>query len=530
MKNTFRFLLLVISCLLFNMQVSGQATGIVNDYCFGGSQGDFPSRILDIQGIQNVRLLVPGYTESSNGDISSNAGAYDAWLLGVDNSYSVAISETVGGTQNEFATDAAADMVNGIAVIGQSYSPQFGNHGGGDILLYHRDNLGNTINQKCIGGSLEDRGVRLLFNSSVNKYIALANIKSTDGDISGLTHHGQSDIGVFELDPTFNITNSFLIGSSGFDLVKDAYLYNNELYIMAETDGNDFDFAGTTPNGSDDIVVKKYNTNNWSLQATYRYGGNDTDHGNKFIYEPGSGFTIVGSTRSTNFGGCNLGQSNGIVINCNLSGQPNWIKCLEGSDDDIITSGTYSPAYPNVYFVVGHSLSVDGHFNVPGVGDWDCFMAALDEINNGSLLWLKKYGGFDIDFADDIIQPASGPIVTLNHTRSVNGDVTSMNHGLFDAWIVVPDNPTALNNLQSGVTRLMVYPNPANDIVSVHAPAMGSAEMHYEIMDIAGKSIATGTTFANTFSVPVSRIVEGLYLIRVYDDSNQWVDRFTINR
>ncbi|HEX5003317.1 MAG TPA: T9SS type A sorting domain-containing protein [Bacteroidia bacterium] len=530
MKNVNSMLRLVIVFSMIHQLSSAQNSGIISDYCYGGSMDDYLVRLKDIQGIQNINLIAPGYTGSSNGTISGNAGANDAWLLGVDNSYSVVISETTGGNQNEYATDCVADLVNGIAVIGQGFSSQLGNHGGGDILLYTRDNNGNTINQKYIGGTLEDRGVRLLFDAASSRYIALANIKSTDGDISGLTHHGQSDIGVFELDLSYNITNSFLIGSSGFDIVKDAYLDNNDLYIMGETDGNNFDFSGTTANGSDDIFVKKYNTLNWTVQATYRYGGNDTDHGNKFIFEPGSGFTITGSTRSTNYGGCFLGQTNGIVINCNLSGQTNWVKCIEGSDDDILVAGTYSPAYPNVYFVSGYSLSVDGHFNVPGFGNWDCFMAALDENNSGSLLWLKKYGGSGIDIADDMLQPASGPIVTLNHTNSTDGNVTSFNHGLFEAWIVVPDNPTALNNVQPGVTSLMVYPNPANNFITVHVPGLPSANVKYEVTDLTGKAVANGKETGNTFTIPVHQIAKGYYLIRVSCDSGQWLDRFTVER
>jgi hypothetical protein len=506
-----------------------QSPVIINNLCLGGSLDDLPSRLVEVNGLPAIKYIIPGNSTSSNGDLNGNLGANDAWLVGVDNTYNIVFSDNAGGTAADFATDAFTDALGEISVIGQSYSAQFGNHGGGDILLYKRSPSGTKTSHKCIGGSLDDKGIRLLFNSSANKYIALANIRSTDGDIATLTHHGQSDIGVFELDPSFNITNSFLIGSSGFDLVKDAYLDNNDLWILGETDGSDYDFSGTTPYGSDDIVVMKYNVTNWSSLATYRYGGSDTEHGYRIDFNPGYGYYITGTTRSPNFGTSALGQSDGFAMKCDLSGNAQWVKSLSGSDEDAVVSGKFSSVFPGTYFVTGHTLSSDGDFIGQFLAAWKCFVAALDE-QNGDLLWLIKYGGSSNDFADDVMETASGNLLTLNHTSSNDEDVAGINHGLTDTWLVEMSNPTSVSEAGHYAPEVMLFPNPANSELQVQFAGNRNTTASFEITDVTGRSYLSGTVPLPGNRLDVSALKNGIYFIRLQTEDRITNRRFIIRR
>ncbi|MCY7409367.1 MAG: PKD domain-containing protein [Chitinophagales bacterium] len=81
----------------------------------------------------------------------------------------------------------------------------------------------------------------------------------------------------------------------------------------------------------------------------------------------------------------------------------------------------------------------DGGFCFAGIyyGDklWDVNMIKLDA--NGNEIWNKKYGGYQYDWAKDILETADGFLVG-GVSSSTDGDVTG-NHGYNDAWILKLD-------------------------------------------------------------------------------------------
>jgi minor extracellular serine protease Vpr len=62
-----------------------------------------------------------------------------------------------------------------------------------------------------------------------------------------------------------------------------------------------------------------------------------------------------------------------------------------------------------------------------------------------------------------------------------------------------------------------VYPNPASDVITITLPLnLINKPCSYAVLDLSGKQFATHTiTPAHTFTIPVTQLPKGLYLLRI---------------
>jgi hypothetical protein len=71
---------------------------LVGNYVYGGSADDY---IYDIQIVPNGNALLLGYTNSVDGDINSNFGLFDAWVIQVDQELNLTWQRTYGGSAHD---------------------------------------------------------------------------------------------------------------------------------------------------------------------------------------------------------------------------------------------------------------------------------------------------------------------------------------------------------------------------------------------------------------------------------------------
>ena len=73
--------------------------------------------------------------------------------------------------------------------------------------------------------------------------------------------------------------------------------------------------------------------------------------------------------------------------------------------------------------------------------------------------------------------------------------------------------------------QLSVYPNPTSSVVNVQLPQSVSEAALY-ISDINGKVVHEQTLNSNkVVPLDVSKLEEGVYILRVFSDGNQWQER-----
>ena len=131
------------------------------------------------------------------------------------------------------------------------------------------------------------------------------------------------------------------------------------------------------------------------IPFSFLYGGND--------YDGNSGFGIIGSTPIISYP---LGATSGSKT----------------SDGGYIITGT-------------SSSSANGNVTGTSHGASDYWVIKLDA--SGNIQWQRLYGGTDHDYAVSIMQTADGGyIIGGTSDSSASGDVTGINHGSSDYWVV----------------------------------------------------------------------------------------------
>ncbi|NNM23614.1 MAG: hypothetical protein HKO54_08665 [Flavobacteriaceae bacterium] len=102
----------------------------------GGSQFESAR---SIQSMNDGNYLLAGSTRSSDGDVSSNKGQNDAWVVFMDGSGELVFEKTIGGTSFDFAEHAiTGNLPDTVLMVGSTESGDIdipGNNGLKDLLL-----------------------------------------------------------------------------------------------------------------------------------------------------------------------------------------------------------------------------------------------------------------------------------------------------------------------------------------------------------------------------------------------------------
>ncbi len=220
---------------------------------FGGSSADYG---LSINGTNDGGFIVAGQTFSSDGDITSNAGFYDSWLLKLDSIGNLQWQKTYGGSGDEKAYSVQQTSDGGYIIANETDSNDGDisfNHGGFDYWLIKTDASGNIEWEKTYGGTDYDVAQSVIETSN-NRYFLIGLAYSIDGDIS--SPKGDLDAWVLILDNTGNILEERSIGGTAADFGVSISENANGMFIMAgASESNDGDVSGLI--GNRDIMITK---------------------------------------------------------------------------------------------------------------------------------------------------------------------------------------------------------------------------------------------------------------------------------
>jgi hypothetical protein len=149
---------------------------------FGGSEID---EARAISASHDGNFIVVGDTRSSDGDVKSNNGAADIWVLKISTEGNLIWEKTFGGTGFDAGRSISMTQDNGFVIAGSSRSSDngFTNKGQNDALVLKIDAEGVLEWQQTIGGSEIDflYDVVELEDQTI---IAVGESSSSDGDIS----------------------------------------------------------------------------------------------------------------------------------------------------------------------------------------------------------------------------------------------------------------------------------------------------------------------------------------------------------
>jgi Secretion system C-terminal sorting domain len=266
--------------------------------------------------------ILAGRTNSIDGDVTANQGKYDIWVVKMNESGVIEWQKTLGGSEDEMATSVRQTSDGGYIVGGETSSHDgdiTSNHGNVDFWVLKLSASGELEWQKTYGGENADIS-RDIIESNDGGYVAAGYVGSHNtGDVTG--HHGSFDYWVLKLDASGTIVWQKAVGGIQPDWGESVVPAAGGGYVVAgSTYSNDGDVEHN--HGSTDFWLVKISEQGELLwQETY--GGTKGDDCYSIAKTSDNGFVLAGFTWSTDgdvSGSPNKGQNDFWVIK--LSPEP----------------------------------------------------------------------------------------------------------------------------------------------------------------------------------------------------------------
>lgn len=242
------------------VHLSADGTTILDVNTYGGTNTDI---IFDMIKTRDGQVAIAGYSYSSDGDIPSNAGGADAWIIKINVAdWSIMWQQIVGGTGEDRLFGINEDTEGNIIATGVSYSDDGtipANYGDGDIVVIKIGPGGNLIWTNHYGGTTYDSGEGLV--ATKDGYLIAGATSSSDIDFAG----GEDDSQQFliKVDTAGSVIYAYTFGSLEADDAYDIDVASDgRIYTAGYQGGAGGDltyFLG----GNSDVLL----TNHYSDQA-----------------------------------------------------------------------------------------------------------------------------------------------------------------------------------------------------------------------------------------------------------------------
>jgi hypothetical protein len=314
----------------------------------GGSNADYG---YSIALTNDGGYIVTGTTWSIDGDVSGNHGQRDLWVVKLNAAGNIQWQKTLGGSNAEHARDIEVTNDGGYIITGATYSTDgdvTSNHGQGDVWIVKLDGAGNIEWQKTFGGSSFDDGYSVT-QTDDNGYILVAMTMSTDGDM--VDSHGGMDTFIVKLNAIGVVEWQKNIGGSGDDrpfgiqCIKDN---TNEYVFVGSSSSTNGDVTGN--HGNQDYWIVRLGTDG-NIVWQKSIGDSGTQYARDFYQTTDGGYILNGVTYTVN--GLSLDPTNhdgSWVVKLDSSGNMQWQKILGGTQGD---DGSCIQQTPDGGYIVG---------------------------------------------------------------------------------------------------------------------------------------------------------------------------------
>jgi hypothetical protein len=380
--------------------------------------------------------IAAGYTQSNDGDIISKANISFDFLVSKFSSENILEwQKHFGGSENDKALDIIQTLGGDFIVLGSSESSDLDvseNAGSKDFWLVKLSNNGVLLWEKSFGFLGEDYGTTLLETKDGGFLITgVLDVSASNGQgnaKSTIINHAGGDYWVLKTNHLGALEWSRYFGGSFTEIPLGIVETDNHNYIIVgSSDSNDFNISNNK--GSYDFWMTKIATDG-SLLLEKTFGGSEIDEASAIIAANDGNFIIVGNTRSADK---EVSKNNGAadiwILKVSKEGNLIWEKTIGGSSFDV-AKAIYK-TQDNGFLIAGSSRSLDNGFQNKGQND--ALILKVDE--NGNLLWQKTFGGSEIDFLYDVVELKNKSIIAVGESSSSDQDIPE-NKGFTDALII----------------------------------------------------------------------------------------------
>lgn len=258
---------------------------IVWEKVLGGSGIDW---VRDATVTNDGGIIVLGISTSGDGDITEPYGAWDLWMVKLNQAGVKQWNLSLGGSGSESGAAVKQTSDGGYIIAGctdgfegGNYDTACNHHGVGfeDAWIIKLDSLRTIQWQQCYGGYFNDCATNIL--ELQDGYAVLGSTNSNDGDVSGfhgIPGNGESgdDIWVFKIDLSGNLIWQRCLGGSSNEFAWNIFsTCDGGMMIIGHTGSPDGDvegYQGISHGIYEDVWFAKLNSYG-ELTWQYCYGG-----------------------------------------------------------------------------------------------------------------------------------------------------------------------------------------------------------------------------------------------------------------
>ncbi len=410
--------------------------------------GTIDEIIFSAQQTNDGGYIVAGVSRSNDGDVSGNHASADYWVVKLSSIGAIEWQKSLGGSGFEGANSIQQTDDGGYIVAGGSLSNDgdvSSNYGESDFWLVKLSEVGTIEWQKSLGGSAVD-GANSIQQTNDGGYIVAGSSNSNDLDVSG--NHGLDDFWVVKLNNTGIIEWQKSFGGSATDIPLRIVQTNDGGYIVTGwTSSNDGDVSGFHGGLNDCWVVKLNNLGTTEWQKSL--GGSGADYASDIQQTNDGGYIVAG--RSSSIDGDvtgNHGTNDYWIVKLTSEGTIEWQKSMGGSMNDLTSA--IDQTNDGGYIVAGQSISNDG--DVSGNhGSYDFWVVKLNTCQpNESTLTFNECDPFSVNG----INYSNSGIYTQTLTNSsgcdsiltIEAEILNFNGQIFqtDTTLYYNGNPTSI--------------------------------------------------------------------------------------
>jgi gliding motility-associated-like protein len=377
-------------------------------------------------------IMIVGDTYSTDGDVTSNNGGQDLWVLKLSPLGAIIWQQTYGGSNTELGGQMQETADGGFilqVVTTSEDGDVVGFHPGSgtqDEWLLKINSSGNVEWSRALGGSGLDSGGRLILTADGGFLASFSSTESNDGDVTN--YHGTGDCWLVKLSATGTIEWSRTVGGSqrefGTDVLEQS---NGDIMLLGTTASSDGDIAHNQ--GGYDVLLARLSSSG-TLLWERTYGGSLYDDCRSLVQTLDGGFILTGSSSSSDGDlSTNQGEQDVWLLKVDANGSPEWQRSFGGALSEF---GFLTEEADGGFLLSGYTYSNNGDVQASN-GGRELWFVKFSSV--GDLLWQRCLGGSNEDWGYLQTRTSDGGYVAFGYTYSNDGDVSG-NHGQRDMWVV----------------------------------------------------------------------------------------------
>lgn len=379
---------------------------------------------------------VLGYTQSMDGDIQNKSNdSFNFWLIKFNALGEEQWQKNYGGTNDDRGHSIITTNDGGYAILGSSKSSDgnvSSNAGYNDFWMLKLNATGNISWEKSFGYSGADSAFSIAQTNDGGYILSgVLDVTASNGEGNNrlMQRHAGGDYWVIKINTSGELVWSRYFGGTftdtAYGVVEAA---DGSIIVVGSSDSNDVDINNNK--GSYDFWIVKL-SNEGELLWEKSYGGNEIDEARALTKTSDGNFIVVGDTRSNDQ---DVSQNNGAAdiwaIKINTDGVILWEKTYGGSGFDGVQS--IHKSQNNAYIIVGNSRSSDGNLNKNN-GQNDAWIFNIN--SDGQMQWQTSIGGSQVELLMDATTLNNGTIIAVGKSNSSDLDI-NQNKGFDDALII----------------------------------------------------------------------------------------------